>query len=144
MLAACVNDEDLLRVQTPLTILNDFPPFNRVNKKWEQIPLPGVAGVEVRNFLMCLHILRSAHSQRKPPRCALAAQLTTASLQDSAYVPSKVSEPANSASQLVSPFLTAHIQLFLSRRVWVSLLPARKTSERSMTNKRRSYQTFLE
>ena len=49
MLAACVNDEDLLRVQTPLTILNDFPPFNRVNKKWEQIPLPAVAGVEERS-----------------------------------------------------------------------------------------------
>ena len=46
MLAACVNDEDLLRVQTPLTILNDFPPFNRTNNKWEQIPLPAVAGVE--------------------------------------------------------------------------------------------------
>ncbi|KAL1522251.1 hypothetical protein AB1Y20_017248 [Prymnesium parvum] len=46
MLAACVNDEDLLRVQTPLTILNDFPPFNRTKKKWEQIPLPAVAGVE--------------------------------------------------------------------------------------------------
>ena len=43
---ACVNDEDLLRVQTPLTILNDFPPFNRTNNKWEQIPLPAVAGVE--------------------------------------------------------------------------------------------------
>ncbi len=46
MLAACVNDEDLLRVQTPLTILNDFPPFNRVNNKWEQIGLPAVAGLE--------------------------------------------------------------------------------------------------
>jgi len=46
MLAACVNDEDLLRVQTPLTVLNDFPPFNRTNNKWEQIPLPSVAGVE--------------------------------------------------------------------------------------------------
>ena len=46
MLAACVTDEDLLRVQTPLTVLNDFPPFNRTNNKWEQIPLPAVAGVE--------------------------------------------------------------------------------------------------
>ena len=46
MLAACVNDEDLLRVQTPLTVLNDFPPFNRTNNKWEQIPLPSAAGVE--------------------------------------------------------------------------------------------------
>jgi len=46
MLAASVTDEDLLRVQTPLTVLNDFPPFNRTNNKWEQIPLPAVAGVE--------------------------------------------------------------------------------------------------
>ena len=46
MLAACVNDEDLLRVQTPLTILNEFPPFNRTANKWEQIPLPAVAGIE--------------------------------------------------------------------------------------------------
>ena len=46
MLAACVNDEDLLRVQTPLTVLNDFPPFNRTRNKWEQIPLPAIAGVE--------------------------------------------------------------------------------------------------
>jgi trans-2-enoyl-CoA reductase len=46
MLAACVNDEDLLRVQTPLTILNDFPPFNRTKNKWEEISLPATAGVE--------------------------------------------------------------------------------------------------
>ena len=46
MLASCVNDEDLLRVQTPLTILNEFPPFNRTKNKWEEIPLPAVAGVE--------------------------------------------------------------------------------------------------
>jgi len=46
MMATCVNDEDLLRVQTPLTVLNDFPPFNRTNNKWEQIPLPAVAGIE--------------------------------------------------------------------------------------------------
>ena len=46
MLAACINDEDLLRVQTPLTILNDFPPFNRTNNKWETTPLPATAGVE--------------------------------------------------------------------------------------------------
>eukprot|EP00308_Calcidiscus_leptoporus_P021321 CAMPEP_0119378072 /NCGR_PEP_ID=MMETSP1334-20130426/47384_1 /TAXON_ID=127549 /ORGANISM="Calcidiscus leptoporus, Strain RCC1130" /LENGTH=662 /DNA_ID=CAMNT_0007397177 /DNA_START=9 /DNA_END=1997 /DNA_ORIENTATION=+ len=46
MLASCVNDDDLLRVQTPLTILNDFPPFNRTNNKWEEVPLPATAGVE--------------------------------------------------------------------------------------------------
>mmetsp|Transcript_5381 Transcript_5381/g.18058 ORF Transcript_5381/g.18058 Transcript_5381/m.18058 type:complete len:660 (+) Transcript_5381:81-2060(+) len=46
MLAACVTDEDLLRVQTPLTVLNDFPPFNRTNNKWEAVPLPATAGVE--------------------------------------------------------------------------------------------------
>jgi len=46
MLAACVNEDDLLRVQTPLTILNNFPPFNRTAKKWEEITLPAVAGVE--------------------------------------------------------------------------------------------------
>ena len=46
MMAACVNDEDLLRVQTPLTILNDFPPFSRTNNKWQPIELPAVAGVE--------------------------------------------------------------------------------------------------
>ena len=46
MLAACVNEEDLLRVQTPLTILNNFPPFNRGAKKWEETSLPATAGVE--------------------------------------------------------------------------------------------------
>lgn len=46
MLAACVTDEDLLRVQTPLTVLNNFPPFNRTNNKWEEVPLPATAGVE--------------------------------------------------------------------------------------------------
>jgi len=46
MLAACVNEDDLLRVQTPLTILNNFPPFNRTKLKWEEIQLPAVAGVE--------------------------------------------------------------------------------------------------
>ena len=46
MLAACINDEDLLRVQTSLSILNDFAPFNRTNNKWEEIDLPGVGGVE--------------------------------------------------------------------------------------------------
>jgi len=35
-----------LRVQTPLTILNDFPPFNRTNNKWEEVPLPATAGIE--------------------------------------------------------------------------------------------------
>ena len=38
--------QDLLRVQTPLTVLNDFPPFNRTNNKWEAVPLPATAGVE--------------------------------------------------------------------------------------------------
>jgi len=52
MLAACVNDEDLLRVQTPLTVLNDFPPFNRTNNKWEEIGLPAVAGVEGVGIIM--------------------------------------------------------------------------------------------
>ena len=33
-------------VQTPLTILNDFPPFNRTRNKWEEIGLPAIAGVE--------------------------------------------------------------------------------------------------
>jgi len=46
MLAACVNDEDLLRVQTSLSVLNDFAPFNRINNKWEDVDLPAVAGVE--------------------------------------------------------------------------------------------------
>ena len=46
MLAACVTDEDVLRVQTPLTVLNNFPPFNRLNNKWEDVPLPATAGVE--------------------------------------------------------------------------------------------------
>jgi trans-2-enoyl-CoA reductase len=46
MLAACVNDEDLLRVQTSLSVLNDFAPFNRTSNKWEKEELPAVAGVE--------------------------------------------------------------------------------------------------
>eukprot|EP00908_Phaeocystis_cordata_P027005 Transcript_954.p1 GENE.Transcript_954~~Transcript_954.p1 ORF type:complete len:697 (-),score=349.19 Transcript_954:150-2240(-) len=46
MLAACVTEEDLLRVQTPLTILNEFPPFSRTNNKWQPIALPAVAGGE--------------------------------------------------------------------------------------------------
>ncbi len=46
MLAACIGDEDLLRVQTPLTMLNEFPPFNRSAAKWEHLALPAVAGVE--------------------------------------------------------------------------------------------------
>ena len=37
MLAACIGDEDLLRVQTPLTMLNEFPPFNRSAAKWEHL-----------------------------------------------------------------------------------------------------------
>jgi len=45
-LAACVNEEDLLRVQTPLTILNNFPPFSRTKHKWEEIRLPATAGGE--------------------------------------------------------------------------------------------------
>ena len=52
MLAACVNDEDLLRVQTPLTILNDFPPFNRTRNKWEEIGLPATCGVEGVGIVM--------------------------------------------------------------------------------------------
>ena len=46
MLAACVNDEDLLRVQTSLAILNDFAPFNRTNNKWDEEELPAIAGIE--------------------------------------------------------------------------------------------------
>ena len=46
MLAACVSDEDLLRAQTSLSILNDFAPFNRTANKWEDVELPAVAGVE--------------------------------------------------------------------------------------------------
>ena len=46
MLAACVNDEDLLRVQTSLAVLNDFAPFNRTANKWEEEELPAVVGVE--------------------------------------------------------------------------------------------------
>ena len=46
MLAACVNDEDLLRAQTSLAVLNDFAPFNRLNNKWEEDELPAVCGVE--------------------------------------------------------------------------------------------------
>ena len=42
MLAACVNDDDVFRVQTPLTILNQFPPFSRSNNKWRPIELPAV------------------------------------------------------------------------------------------------------
>jgi trans-2-enoyl-CoA reductase len=46
MLAACVNDEDLLRVQTSLSVLNDFAPFNRLNNKWEEEEMPAQCGVE--------------------------------------------------------------------------------------------------
>ena len=46
MLAACVNDDDVFRVQTPLTILNQFPPFSRASNKWRPIELPAVAGGE--------------------------------------------------------------------------------------------------
>jgi len=46
MLAASVNDEDLLRVQTSLAVLNDFAPFNRTNNKWEADELPAVVGCE--------------------------------------------------------------------------------------------------
>ena len=46
MLAACVNDEDMLRVQTSLAVLNDFAPFNRTANKWEEEELPAVVGVE--------------------------------------------------------------------------------------------------
>jgi trans-2-enoyl-CoA reductase len=46
MLASSINDEDLLRVQTSLAVLNDFAPFNRTANKWEEEALPGVVGVE--------------------------------------------------------------------------------------------------
>ena len=46
MLAACVNDEDLLRVQTSLSVLNEFAPFNRTNNKWEEEELPATVGIE--------------------------------------------------------------------------------------------------
>lgn len=45
-LASSVTEEDLLRIQTPLTILNNFPPFNRTKHKWEEIRLPATAGGE--------------------------------------------------------------------------------------------------
>ena len=41
-----MNDEDLLRVQTSLAVLNDFAPFNRTANKWEEEVLPAVVGVE--------------------------------------------------------------------------------------------------
>lgn len=46
MLAASISEEDLLRIQTSLSVLNDFAPFNRTNNKWEELSLPAVAGVE--------------------------------------------------------------------------------------------------
>ena len=46
MLAACVNDDDVFRVQTPLTILNQFPPFSRASNKWRPVALPAIAGGE--------------------------------------------------------------------------------------------------
>ncbi len=46
MLAACINDDDLVRVQSPLSVLNDYPPFNRTGNKWEALGLPAVAGGE--------------------------------------------------------------------------------------------------
>eukprot|EP00966_Prymnesium_polylepis_P173569 4015298-Prymnesium_polylepis.1 len=46
MLAASISEDDLLRIQTSLSILNDFAPFNRTNNKWEELSLPAVAGVE--------------------------------------------------------------------------------------------------
>jgi hypothetical protein len=33
-------------LQTSLSVLNDFAPFNRTNNKWEELSLPAVAGVE--------------------------------------------------------------------------------------------------
>jgi len=45
-LACCMHDEDLVRVATPLSVLNDYPPFNRTGNKWEVTKLPAVAGGE--------------------------------------------------------------------------------------------------
>jgi trans-2-enoyl-CoA reductase len=45
-LACCVHDDDLVRVQSPLSVLNDYPPFNRTGNKWEAQQLPAVAGGE--------------------------------------------------------------------------------------------------
>ena len=45
-LACCVHDDDLVRVQSPLSVLNDYPPFNRTGNKWEAQRLPAVAGGE--------------------------------------------------------------------------------------------------
>ena len=46
MLAAPVNDEDLLRATTPLHALNALPPFDQVDQQWEPVSLPAVAGVD--------------------------------------------------------------------------------------------------
>ena len=45
-LACCVHDDDLVRVRSPLSVLNDYPPFNRTGLKWEVQRLPAVAGGE--------------------------------------------------------------------------------------------------
>ena len=39
-LACCVHEDDLVRVRSPLSVLNDYPPFNRTGHKWEVQRLP--------------------------------------------------------------------------------------------------------
>ncbi len=46
MLAAPVNDEDLLRASTPLHALNALPPFDQIDQQWQPVSLPAVAGVD--------------------------------------------------------------------------------------------------
>ena len=46
MLAAPVNDEDLLRASTPLHALNALPPFDQADQQWEATSLPAVPGVD--------------------------------------------------------------------------------------------------
>ena len=46
MLAAPVNDEDLLRASTPLHALNCMPPFDQVDQQWAPVSFPAVAGVD--------------------------------------------------------------------------------------------------
>ena len=46
MLAAPVNDEDLLRASTPLAALNALPPFDQADQQWEATSLPAVPGVD--------------------------------------------------------------------------------------------------
>ena len=46
MLAAPVNDEDLLRATTPLHALNAIPPFDQLDQQWAPVSLPAIAGVD--------------------------------------------------------------------------------------------------